>query len=315
MARARTQAIARAQRAYALRAATSLPDCGHGFVTLISKDFDTVSILPLRCHKWSCPHCAPLRLLQLQAKARRGHPERHIVLTLRPNMFSHLPDYLTYLRSNFRKLTKLIRREFHAFEYISILELQHNGTPHLHLLTRGTYIPWRWLTATWKALTGSWHVHISAITRSQPAIDELTKYTAKTAATLSEVNLKHYLVSCSHGYILDPPDSDPSYSERHYYVDWHPISLHHLTSVLSLYACELVKSASPGIGWTISKRAPPTPKENHAVRRQIKDSHVDAYYLCMNLLAGPAHLADYCESRIADRRDDWQVTSPSPQGA
>lgn len=65
---------------------------------------------------------------------------------------------------------------------MAALEIQKNGTPHLHVLQRGTYIPQRWLSAAWLSLTGSFKVYIEKVNHVEGAVDELTKYLCKTAA-------------------------------------------------------------------------------------------------------------------------------------
>ena len=43
----------------------------------------------------------------------------------------------------------------HSLAFISVVELQGNGNPHLHLLV-GSYLPKQWISSVWQALGGGW---------------------------------------------------------------------------------------------------------------------------------------------------------------
>lgn len=295
MARAETRTIAKAQKRYALQSASSLPDCGHGFVTLLNPDLGAINIVPLRCHKWSCPFCAPIRLRKLQDKARRGHPERHIVLTLTPGLYDNLPDYVTFLRKKFRSLIQKIRREFGTLEYMAVVELQKSGVPHLHVLTRGTYIPWRWLTGAWQKLTGAWHVHISSITRTSNAIVELTKYLAKTAASLAEHSLAQAMVTTSAKWLIDKEETDPSYAEHDWLTHFCRIPVHNLQKALALLNQELTPPDKVAPGWTLKPHPPPTEAEVAAAVGDCPDSIYEALHFAIAMCRGTDAILEYFE--------------------
>lgn len=324
MARAETATIARAQKAYSAQAACSLPTCGRGFVTLIDQASHDVLIMPMRCHRWSCPACAPVRLAQIRSLARRGHPERHIVLTLPADDSRSLSDSLHYIRSRYQVLVQQIRREFKVFEYMAVLELQKNGTPHLHILQRGTYIPWNWLSSHWRKLTGAWMVHVRKITRTENAINELVKYLAKTASSLEASTPKLRITTRSAHWIIDPPDTDPAYSEHTWEAFYSPLNLGDLREALQLFASDLQLAPGSMTCWKLKTRDPPTPLEISTAQEQWPDVYPDEFQLAVDLLRGSTHTLHNMELARQERLDPERQasleyfgipTSPGPNEA
>ncbi|GAI55298.1 unnamed protein product, partial [marine sediment metagenome] len=99
-----------------------------------------------------------------------------------------------------------IRRTFGPTEYMAFLELQRNGTPHFHVLTRGSYIPQKWLSDAWHSLTGAFKVDIRQVRRVAGAVAEVTKYLTKTAGDLQTKAPGVAIVTRSRGWL--PPDFD-----------------------------------------------------------------------------------------------------------
>lgn len=212
MARAQTAKIARAQAAYDRQRRGRFPSCKGGFVICLSPELDQVRIVPMLCRKWSCSFCAPIKLRKLRLDAHRGSPERHIVLNLVANPARSLPQNVAYLRKCFVELVRVIRREFVHFQYMSVMELHKSGMPHLHLLQHGTYIPFKWLSRTWLRISGSWNVHLGAVHKRSNAINELTKYLAKTAGAFCRKLVNVKIVSRSKHYFRnddEPPPDEP----------------------------------------------------------------------------------------------------------
>lgn len=208
---------------------------------MLDRKTGELHIVLTRCHQWACPHCAPIRLAQVKDKARRGHPERHIVLTCRPMPGWSQAYHVKYIRKKVRILVQAIRREFGHFEYMMALELHKNGAPHVHILQRGTYISQRWLSTHWFKLTGNFKVHIGGIHRTEGAIAELTKYLAKTAALLGEILPGLAVFTTSKGWLIDPPERSPEYAERDWFAVYHPSK----TSDLLAAAAALGTSVKP----------------------------------------------------------------------
>src|SRR5205814_9859108 len=65
-----------------------------------------------------------------------------------------LPEKIKYLNTVWRKMRVYLRRHLgKSLVYIAVVELQSNGTPHLHLLV-GSYIHKSWINKSWQALGG-----------------------------------------------------------------------------------------------------------------------------------------------------------------
>lgn len=185
--------------------------CGSGALVLFSDETLELVLIPTLCHRWDCPKCAYLRRASVRAQARAGLPERLVTLTLRPRPAIPLIEQIRFIRKSFRTLIQRIRRNYPRLEYMSFLELQHNGTPHLHVLTRGSYISQRWLSRAWVSLTGAFKVDIRKIDRVPGAVAEVTKYLTKTAGSLQVKAPGQPIVTKSRRWL--PPDfnkdSDP----------------------------------------------------------------------------------------------------------
>lgn len=242
---AHTATIAKAQAAYGRQARERLPTCGGGCIMIYDLDTQLLVVAPTACHKWTCAHCAPQRLREAQAKARSGHPERHIVLTMRPVDGLSQKLQITHCMASFRKLVARARRTFGTFEYMASLELHKNGSPHLHILQRGTYIPHRWLSQNWHALTGNYIVHLKHITNTRGAINELTKYLAKTAATMAAVTPRTTPITTSRGWVIDPPDVDPAHAEHNFLTFFTSVSIQDLETCLSTLGVSLLPARGP----------------------------------------------------------------------
>lgn len=232
MPTAQTAKLARAQEARYEANKSRVPDCARSFVTQINKDHTAIRIIPIRCRQWACPFCAPVKLRELQMKARRGHPQRHIVLTMRPRPGQTLPEQIKFIARSFNKLVERIRKLYGTFEYMRVLELHKTGHPHLHILCRSDYIPQRWLQQNWRAITGAWNVHISKVQSTMAAVHELTKYFAKTVANTATRAPGTTIATTSNGYFLDDEQTSPEHAEKDWINYFCPIPLSSVASAL-----------------------------------------------------------------------------------
>ena len=267
----------------------------------------------MRCRKWSCDTCASVKLRMAQHKARAGHPERHIVLTLPARTHTQTAKDLEFINRAFGRLVAQIRKEFSSFEYMRVVELQKNGTPHLHVLCRGTYIPFKWLSQHWQKLTGAWMVHIKAITRTSNAINELTKYLAKTARKLEGTTAKINIITTSKHWIIDPPDKDPSYSEMGWVSIWLPTSVGEINEALAFFSRSLVTvKDTPGL-FTLNTGPPPKEGDFEAVLAAAPDYMKDVLYMAESMLCGPSTFRDFLDVQYSrpDGEDPVQVHAPT----
>lgn len=110
----------------------------------------------------------------------------------------------------FTKLVQRIRRKYGIFEYMLVWELTKKGTPHIHLLQRGTWIPKQVLSDMWCSLTGSFIVDIKRIQRSRDVARYITKYMGKSIADCAETLNGFRILQKSKGYVIEPlPEIEP----------------------------------------------------------------------------------------------------------
>lgn len=192
--------------------------CGTGVILMIDLDSGELVAVPAFCHRWDCPHCGPVRLREAQAKAAAGRPERRITMTIRPRPWLSVRQQILYIRDRWRLMCQYLRRTFGHFEYISFVELTKIGTAHLHVLTRGSYIPQRMLSAEWVKLTGDFKVYIQKAGNSWAAVHEASKYCLKTACQIHEAAPDLPVYTMSRNWILnkDDPDKRPPGSYAFY---------------------------------------------------------------------------------------------------
>lgn len=174
----------------------------------VSRDKRTLKVIPLYCHKWQCPHCGRVKKKQWIETAQKGDPQRFITLTLRRDD-STSPGYkLEKIKKAFRKLIGKIRREIGSCEYMVVYEMTKAGTPHIHMLQRGTYIPKKWLSRVWCSLTGAYIVDIHRLKGKKEVAAYVAKYLIKSISTASEVFAGKRVVSKSKGYVLHGGSED-----------------------------------------------------------------------------------------------------------
>jgi hypothetical protein len=102
---------------------------------------------------------------------------RFLTLTLDPKKLPPGLDVagkIDYLYGVWRKMRVYLRRKLgKSLMFISVVELQKNGNPHLHMLV-GSFLPKKWISAAWQALGGG------SFTRIQHAdIHRVAAYIAK----------------------------------------------------------------------------------------------------------------------------------------
>ena len=112
----------------------------------------------VNCGSWSCCYCGP-RKARLAKRAIRQSAEElrlryFLTLTLDPSKLTEVEDQVRYLRSVFNKFRTYLRRKFgESPKYISVLEFNGKGVPHLHVLI-DRYIEQHWISRTWDGLGG-----------------------------------------------------------------------------------------------------------------------------------------------------------------
>lgn len=187
--------------------------CGKGSIIGCSPDRSHVVIIPMRCKSWDCPHCGPRKRRDWIHKFMTARPDREITLTCPKDKWPNPMDAAWHMKKAWTKLVHRIRRKYGPFEYGLVWELTKAGTPHLHILSRGSYIPQKWLKLQWVSLGIGSIIHISSVKNAGLHAAHLCKYLAKdtgqTAASLAPMRI----VQVSKGFLLGepPPTTEDAY--------------------------------------------------------------------------------------------------------
>jgi len=153
--------------------------CTHA--VLVNQGYGRVRATILRCKSWNCEHCFQARKAALIAKAAAGEPERLLTLTMRPNPKKTPDEQAVILAHAWRKLARRIVKAGWAkkLDYFCVFEAHESGWPHLHILQRGGYIDWQWLSEQWEELTVSPGVDIRKIYDAKQCAGYVAKYIGK----------------------------------------------------------------------------------------------------------------------------------------
>ena len=104
----------------------------------------------MRCRRWSCAYCAKRLRRKTVRLAYAGFTvgERVRMLTLTSPAGEDPQRSYDELRKRWKRLRESLRRRFPGLrlEYFAVIERQQRGVAHLHVLTRGGYIPQAWLS-------------------------------------------------------------------------------------------------------------------------------------------------------------------------
>lgn len=186
--------------------------CGDAtIVNTIGKEKRAVA---LKCRSWTCPDCYPIRKAGLMKQALSGSPDMFLTLTIQCHPGDNANDKAAMLARGWRLLRlRLMRRyKIKSLPFIAVIEAHKSGFPHLHILLRSKFIPWRDLVALWITVTGSRGVFIERLQRRSKAVAYCSKYAGKAAHKFSRC--KRYW--CSRDYDLRgkrPPKSRPRHGE------------------------------------------------------------------------------------------------------
>lgn len=104
-----------------------------------------------------------------------------MTLTVNSKNYDCPDDAAADLKKGLRLLRLSLKRHprLRNFEFIAVFEQHESGWPHLHLLCRAKYIPWRWLRQRWKSVTGSYQLDIRKIKGGRDAARYVAKYIGK----------------------------------------------------------------------------------------------------------------------------------------
>lgn len=167
------------------------------------------AIRPLPCRRWTCEYCQPKRHRQLIAIALSGQPNKMLTLTVNPAVGETPTERRRLLHNAWRTLHKRMcrRTKTKAIPYIAFVERTKQGEPHLHILMRCKYIPFKWYRANMRKLIRAPHVHIKKVSSQARAAFYVTKYCTKEPAQFG--TQKRYWLSRNY-------QIDDSYQPEHH---------------------------------------------------------------------------------------------------
>jgi hypothetical protein len=123
------------------------------------------------------------RLSWSLGKVRRNE-WRFVTLTLK-HTSAPLQHQLDFLRKSFRRLRARAFWKRRVQYGYAVIEITYNAErsewhPHLHILTRSDFIPWKQLSTQWSEVThGSHIVDVRLIRANRDVVDYVTTYIAK----------------------------------------------------------------------------------------------------------------------------------------
>jgi hypothetical protein len=190
--------------------------CVKSVIYGLNQDGSRLRVLPIFCKKWSCPKCSKLKASGWQSIGMLGKPERFITLTLRYRPDRTPRQQAERLKEAWPKLLQRIRRAFGSMEYMLVYELQKNGTPHIHVLQRGCYIPQGWLSKTWHELTkDSFKVDVRAVKSDGDISRYVCKYLSKTISDTATELTGMRIISKSKNWVVVNKDDVLEDSEEY----------------------------------------------------------------------------------------------------
>lgn len=205
---------------------------------------------PIRCKRWSCTVCREINRAKVIRIARAAKPRALLTLTVRSSDYATPEAAAHALKEGLRLLRLRLKRhpKLQNFEFLAVFERHKSGYPHLHLLIRGSFIPWQWLRTAWQDITGSYMVDIRKISTEGLAAMYCAKYIGKDLSPFE--GCKRWWRS--RNYSEEDVDQyvPPHWSERptRYFAEYFAFSM-----ALKLQGFIVEKVGREGIRW----RAPP----------------------------------------------------------
>ncbi len=138
-------------------------------------------VFPLRCRSWSCPQCAPRRRKALIRQAVDGEPNRFITITSNASTGATPDEWALLLTRAWRDVVREFRRLWPQREaqYMCVFEATKRGYPHMHILWRGGFMPWAWLSKQMRERISAPHVYITKMDNPSKAAYYCAKYFSK----------------------------------------------------------------------------------------------------------------------------------------
>ena len=193
--------------------ASRLNECGRTARIYIDPTTNRVSPWIQRCGSRLCPTCGRRRTAKLQdqvaAIVRPMQAPKHLVLTRQADDAS-LDACLRTMKAGFHWLRRQPEWKASVTGGLYTLECKHNATTarwhvHIHAIIDGHFLPRAKLLQAWqRRFPGSWSQHISAITDTPAAIQEICKYVTKPPGltTWQPRTIREYACNITHHRLI-----------------------------------------------------------------------------------------------------------------
>lgn len=136
---------------------------------------------PIKCRRWSCHYCQPIRKRQLVAKAAAGQPDTFLTLTASPDTAKTPVEAARVLVVAWRKVRAEACRRYGytTIPFIAVFEETKRGWPHIHILMRCKWIDQAWLSQRMMVHARAPIVDIRRVESVQHAVRYVFKYIGK----------------------------------------------------------------------------------------------------------------------------------------
>lgn len=170
--------------------------------------------VPIKCKRWSCDFCQPIRRASVIRQILNGNPNRMLTLTHRSRPGDTPESLARKIAAVFPRFIKLCRKKCGGEElaYFVVFEAHEGGNPHLHIALRSPFLAQRWLKRVWYRLTRSFIVDIRAIGKVNRTAGYMSKYLGKDLHKFG--TLKRYWQSANY------QGEDDKAFERTFPVTW-----------------------------------------------------------------------------------------------
>ncbi len=184
--------------------------CGKGTILGVDSTGTQVIVIPIFCKAWDCPICGPMKRNAWIHRLASGHPTHAMTLTCYLIEGADPREQCAHAKRAWARLVERIRKKFGKLEYGLVWELTKKGSPHLHILYRGPYVPQKWLALQWQSLGVGKIVHLKRIKDSRLDVLHAVKYLGKDFGQSAMRLAPLRIVQMSKSYKLDADDVTPS---------------------------------------------------------------------------------------------------------
>jgi len=166
--------------------------------SIVKRTAYKAEVFPLRCRSWTCPDCAPRRRKAVIRQATAGEPNRFITITSNASTGATPDEWALLMTRAWRDVVREFRRLWPQREaqYMCVFEATKIGYPHMHILWRGGFLPWAWLSKQMRIRINAPHVYITKIINASVAAQYCAKYFSKRPIRFG--NTKRYWRSFSY---------------------------------------------------------------------------------------------------------------------